>query len=170
MLRAMAGRCPACGEGGVFVSLYRVRPTCLRCGVRYERDVGSWLGAMVVAYVVAIVFVLAVAAVAIANFGLFRGLEWVLIGAGFVTVVFAYRPAKGWWLWWMWAAGFVTRDGEDEHALVSGRAGAPGPVGFSGNPRLPVAADRSRAAEASAAPGTRGGDEQRADDGERHQR
>lgn len=143
MFRAMAGRCPACGEGGVFVSLYGVRPTCRRCGVRFERDVGSWLGALVVAYVVAIVVVAAVAAVLIAFFGLFRGLEWVLIGTAFVTVALSYRPAKGWWLWWMWAAGFVTRDGEDEHALD---------------------------AAASGSPGTRGGDEQRRDDGERHQR
>ncbi|MFO7544856.1 MAG: DUF983 domain-containing protein [Trueperaceae bacterium] len=145
----MAGRCPACGEGGVFVSYYRVRPTCRRCGVRFERDVGSWLGAMVVAYAVAIVVVAAVAAVLIAIFGLFRGLEWVLICTAFLTVVLAYRPAKGWWLWWMWAAGFVTRDGEDEHALATGHAGPPG---------------------ASGPLGTRRGDEQHRDDGERHQR
>lgn len=144
MLRATAGRCPSCGEGGVFVSLYRVRPTCRRCGVRFERDVGSWLGAMVVAYVFAVVVVVAVAVVAIASRGLFRGLEWLLIGTGIATVVLAYRPAKGWWLWWMWAAGFVTRDGEDEHAPAAG------------------------ASAASAAARTSGGDQQGADDGERH--
>lgn len=162
MVRATAGRCPNCGEGGVFVSLYGVRPTCRRCGVRFERDPGAWLGAMVVAYALAVVVVVLVAVVAIVRSGLFPGLEWWLVGVGFATVALAYRPAKGWWLWWMWAAGFVTRDG-DGPATAAPSAAPPGTTSAMPDPTDA----RSGPSGATRAPD---GDEQHADDGERHQR
>lgn len=68
------------------------------------------------AYTVALLVLIAVAVTLIVNYGLFAGLEWILVATGIVTVLVAYRPVKGWWLWLMWAAGFVTRDGEDEDA------------------------------------------------------
>lgn len=119
MWRAMAGHCPNCGSKGVFTSLWGVAETCPNCGVRFEREQGAWLGAWVMAYGVAIVVLVVEAIVLIVNFGLFPGLEWILIGSGILAVVLAYRPVKGWWLWWMWAAGFVTRDGEDEEKAAS---------------------------------------------------
>lgn len=113
MWGAMLGRCPNCGVPGAFATLWSVRPTCARCGVRFERESGSWLGSWVLTYVAATMLLLVLALVLILNYGLFEGLEWVLAGAGTLFVVVLYRPVKGWWLWWQWAAGFVTRD--DEH-------------------------------------------------------
>lgn len=112
MWDAIRGRCPNCGGGGVFTSFWGVADTCPTCGVRFERESGAWLGAWVVAYTVAILFLAVEAAVLIVAFGLFQGLEWVLVISGIVAVLLSYRPVKGWWLWWMWAAGFVTKDGE----------------------------------------------------------
>lgn len=112
MVRSTFGRCPNCGEGQLFQGLYQVRTTCESCGVRFERDSGSWLGAMVVAYGLAIVAVIIVAAGTIIRWGLYQGLEWVLVGTGVVSVLLLYRPVKGLWIWTMWAGGLVLRDDE----------------------------------------------------------
>lgn len=112
MLRSTFGRCPNCGKGALFQGLYKVRATCASCGVRFERDSGAWLGAMVVAYGLAILAVIIVAAVTIISWGLYQGLEWVLVGTGVVSVLLLYRPVKGFWIWSMWAAGLVLRDDE----------------------------------------------------------
>lgn len=109
---AMAGRCPNCGRGRIFRSLWAAHATCAVCGVRFERHSGSWLGAMVIVYAVAVVLLLALAAILIVRWGLFEGLELVLVGAGIVFTVLLYRPSKGLWIWWMWGAGFLTTDDE----------------------------------------------------------
>lgn len=116
MWNATRGLCPNCGEAEVFTSFWGVGDTCPNCGVRFERESGAWLGAWVMAYTVAIVLIAIETGALILAFGLFQGLEWVLVASGILFVVLLYRPVKGWWLWWMWAAGFVHRDGEDENA------------------------------------------------------
>ena len=113
MWRGVRGRCPNCGTP-MFRSLWGLYRECQGCGVRFERDTGAWLGAMVIAYAIAIVAIIVVGAVTIALWGLYQGLEVVLIGTGVVGVALAYRPVKGFWVWSMWAAGLVTTD--DEHA------------------------------------------------------
>ena len=111
---ATRGGCPACGGQGAFRGVYALREHCRHCGVRFERDGGSWLGAMALTYVVAVV-----ACALVAWWILVRApqlaprLEWWLVATGVASVLLAYRPVKGWWLWWMWAAGWVHRDGED---------------------------------------------------------
>lgn len=107
---AMAGRCPNCGKGAIFRSLWGARATCEVCGVRFERDAGAWLGAMVISYVFAVVLLFALAAALILRWGLFPGLEWLLVGAGIVITALLYRPAKGLWIWWLWGAGFLVTD------------------------------------------------------------
>lgn len=112
MFRAIRGICPNCGEGGFFTGIWGVKPTCEVCGVRYERDTGAWLGALVIAYTAGILAVLLVAGVTIAIWGLYDSLEWVLIATGVLTILLLYRPIKGFWVWSMWAAGLVLRDDE----------------------------------------------------------
>src|SRR5690554_4432313 len=89
MWRGIRGLCPNCGTP-MFKTLWGLYPVCRGCGVRFERDTGSWLGAMVIAYAIAIVAIIVVGAVTIALFGLYQGLEWVLIGTGVVAVALAY--------------------------------------------------------------------------------
>jgi len=113
MAGALVGRCPACGAAGAFAGPYRLRRACARCGVVFERDAGSFLGATVLAYAVAVAAMGVVAWIAVPGRGLYPGLELHLIGAALVTVLLLYRPIKGWWLWVTWAAGWVHRDGDD---------------------------------------------------------
>jgi uncharacterized protein (DUF983 family) len=116
MLGAMRGRCPACGAPGAFAGPYRLRPRCAGCGVVFERDGGTWLGASVLAYVLAILAMAGFAWATVPGRGLYRGFEAGLIGVAVATVLLVYRPVKGWWLWATWAAGWVHRDGEDPEA------------------------------------------------------
>jgi uncharacterized protein (DUF983 family) len=113
MAAASAGRCPACRRGPAFRSIYALAERCPACGVRFERDPGSFLGATALAYTLAVLVVGLVAVALVRRDGLFPGLEWWLVASAVLTVALVYRPVKGWWLWCMWAAGWVHRDGED---------------------------------------------------------
>ena len=119
---AVGGRCPACGAPGAFAGPFRLRERCPGCGVVFERDPGSWLGATVLAYAVAVVAMGFAALLTVPVHGLYRGLEWVLAATAVVTVLLTYRPIKGAWLWLTWAAGWVHRDGEDPDARPAGPA------------------------------------------------
>lgn len=116
MGRATLGRCPAC-DAPMFDGPYRLRRVCSGCGVRFERDPGSWLGASVMVYIVAVLALAVEAAVLLPRYGLFPGIEWIAVATGVAAVLLSYRPAKGWWVWWLWAAGFVTRDDADPREL-----------------------------------------------------
>lgn len=110
MFAAIRGRCPNCLVGEMFSSTWGVRDTCPNCGVRFERQSGAWLGAWVFTYTVAIILLGIETLILVLSFGLFRGLEWVLVGSGIAAVLLLYRPVKGWWLWVMWVVGLVTTD------------------------------------------------------------
>jgi uncharacterized protein (DUF983 family) len=45
--RAAGRRCPRCG-GPAFSSYYRLQDHCERCGLRFEREEGYWVGALVI--------------------------------------------------------------------------------------------------------------------------
>jgi hypothetical protein len=116
----------------MFRNLYALHATCPVCSVRFERDSGSWLGASVMTYGAAVVVLLLLGLLLIPRYGLFPGLEWVMVGGAVAAVLLTYRPLKGWWVWWMWAAGFVVhdltpRDGDAKPAprddAVEGRPG-----------------------------------------------
>lgn len=43
VLRALAGRCPHCGQAALFTGIYRTAEVCGGCGVRHERLDGTWV-------------------------------------------------------------------------------------------------------------------------------
>lgn len=47
-------RCPRCLRGEVFSGLLRMNETCPRCGLRFEREEGYFVGAMYVSYALAL--------------------------------------------------------------------------------------------------------------------
>lgn len=49
LLRGLVMRCPSCGARALFRSYYELHERCHGCGLRFEREEGYWLGAMVVA-------------------------------------------------------------------------------------------------------------------------
>jgi uncharacterized protein (DUF983 family) len=44
--RGLARRCPLCGSGGLFRRWFVIVERCPRCGFRFERIEGHWLGAL----------------------------------------------------------------------------------------------------------------------------
>jgi uncharacterized protein (DUF983 family) len=56
----MIRRCPWCGQGGLFRAWFRIVEACPRCGLRFEREEGAFLGAMALSYGVAGVAFMAV--------------------------------------------------------------------------------------------------------------
>jgi uncharacterized protein (DUF983 family) len=40
--------CPVCGSGGLFTRWMRLREVCPRCGYRFERESGYWVGAIII--------------------------------------------------------------------------------------------------------------------------
>lgn len=48
LLRGLFRRCPRCGAGRLFEGWLTMKPTCPRCGLRFEREEGFFLGAFVV--------------------------------------------------------------------------------------------------------------------------
>jgi uncharacterized protein (DUF983 family) len=60
--RGVRRRCPRCGQGGLFRGYFTLVSRCPGCGLRFEREEGYWVGAMIVNIAVAelaFVFVLA---------------------------------------------------------------------------------------------------------------
>ena len=106
----VTGRCPACERASAFAGPYRLHATCPACGVRFERDPGSFLGSLAVGYGLAILTLVAYALIVVPRHGLSDAVVAGMVGLALVAVPALYRPAKAWWLWWMWAAGFVHRD------------------------------------------------------------
>jgi uncharacterized protein (DUF983 family) len=60
LARALLRRCPWCGQGGLFRRWFRIVERCPRCGLRFEREEGAFLGAMALNYGVAGVVFMAV--------------------------------------------------------------------------------------------------------------
>lgn len=51
--RGLTKRCAVCGSGHLYESWFRMKPRCPRCGYRFEREEGFFLGAYVVNLAVA---------------------------------------------------------------------------------------------------------------------
>jgi uncharacterized protein (DUF983 family) len=53
MRRALGRRCPYCGSPGIFDGYFALRERCPRCGVRFEREEGYFLGGYALNLIVA---------------------------------------------------------------------------------------------------------------------
>lgn len=51
------GRCPRCRDGAVFSGRVTMRARCPRCGLKFEREPGYFVGAMYVSYGIAVVLI-----------------------------------------------------------------------------------------------------------------
>jgi uncharacterized protein (DUF983 family) len=54
LLRGFRKRCPRCAERDTFVAWFRMRTACPRCGLRFAKEQGGFLGAMTLNYGAAI--------------------------------------------------------------------------------------------------------------------
>lgn len=46
--RGLRRKCPRCGRSKAFVSYFKLRDHCPTCGLRFYRESGYWVGAMIV--------------------------------------------------------------------------------------------------------------------------
>ena len=71
LLRGLTLACGVCGQRGLFTRarLYGMRERCPRCGLRFERSEGHWLGAVAVNTVVSSALVLAALALGLVLLG-----------------------------------------------------------------------------------------------------
>jgi uncharacterized protein (DUF983 family) len=64
----IAGRCPRCLRGHIWRGFFSMNEPCPVCGLRFEREIGYWTGAMVVSYALGVpVLALLVAAIWLAT-------------------------------------------------------------------------------------------------------
>lgn len=50
LLRGLAKRCPWCSRGRLFSGWFRLAERCPRCGLRFEREEGAFLGSLALNY------------------------------------------------------------------------------------------------------------------------
>jgi len=96
--RALARRCPVCGDGAIFKGWSRLRPACPSCGWIPEREPGTFTGPM---YLIAVVTELAAVLLAVGVWLLTDLPPWILVALfapGFVAFsLWAYGPVKATW-------------------------------------------------------------------------
>ena len=49
-LRALARRCPRCGQGRLFSRWFTLPERCPQCGLKFEREEGAFLGSLALNY------------------------------------------------------------------------------------------------------------------------
>ena len=106
----LRGTCPNCRKAYMYRDWIRLKDVCDFCGVRFERDTGSFLMLLAFNYLVAVLSTGLVAWVLIARYGFFDGLTWILVGVGLLSLVAFYHATKSLYVWVLWAFGFVYND------------------------------------------------------------
>jgi uncharacterized protein (DUF983 family) len=105
LFRGVRLRCPVCGKGRLFRSYLTMNSECERCGVRFDRESGLWLGSMDINLTLSLMLLLA-PVVFLPDLGLRRELE--LFGAGAVVVpLLLFRFVRGFWLALIFLSGGV---------------------------------------------------------------
>ena len=100
LLRGLLRRCPRCGQGKLFKRWFTFPKTCPRCGLRFEREEGAFLGSLTINYgVTGLAFFALLVGWLAATGGRVRWLPLILASIGVVTVVplLFYPFAKTLW-------------------------------------------------------------------------
>ena len=99
--RGLTNRCPNCGQRTLFKpgSFFEVNPACTSCGLKIERDEGSFLGAMSLNYGVTLVGFLT----PVLLLWYYKAIsDHVAIGLAVVGALgfpaLFYRSSRSWWL------------------------------------------------------------------------
>lgn len=102
LARALLARCPVCGSKGIWQSFGQTVDHCPRCGYRYDREEGYWVGALIVnmAFVLVLFFAVFVGGMVVT----WPDVPWTgLLVATVLTMglgpVVLYRQSKTVWVW-----------------------------------------------------------------------
>lgn len=92
-------RCPRCGEGQMFSSMFKMRSGCGICHFRFEREVGYFVGAMYINYGMTI-FIAFASYFALDYFTSIPFLLNFILWAGFSVLfpIFFFRYSRSLWL------------------------------------------------------------------------
>ncbi len=99
--RGLSNRCPNCGGRTLFRegSLFEVNRECPRCGLRFERDEGFFLGSMSLNYGVTLVCFLTPVMLLAYKGAIGTTTAIVLAGGGSIGFpLLFYRSSRSWWL------------------------------------------------------------------------
>ncbi|MGA2018536.1 MAG: DUF983 domain-containing protein [Opitutaceae bacterium] len=99
--RGLTNRCPNCGGRTLFRegSLFEVNRECPRCGLRFERDEGFFLGSMSLNYGVTLVCFLTPVMLLAYKGAISTTTAIVLAGGGSIGFpLLFYRSSRSWWL------------------------------------------------------------------------
>src|SRR5690606_6776909 len=93
-------RCPSCRQGAIYETFSRTHTACPVCGAPFERDnEGDFLGAMVTAYSLAVVFAAVLTVVLYVFTSLPVGTQITIVGVASLTFLLVfYRNLKGVWI------------------------------------------------------------------------
>jgi uncharacterized protein (DUF983 family) len=106
----VAGRCPSCRRAPMFRGWIEMHERCPECGLKYQVESGAWLGALAVGYAAGTAVAVALTVMEVLWHPLVGiGLSplWTITAAGIVSVLPAYRPAKGLWFALLWLYEFT---------------------------------------------------------------
>jgi uncharacterized protein (DUF983 family) len=99
--RGLVNACPNCGARTLFCTgtLFQLNKQCPRCGLKFERDEGFFLGSMSLNYGITI-FVFLVPVLLLYLAGVLSGVvAAVLAGTGAILFpILFYRSSRSWWL------------------------------------------------------------------------
>ncbi len=84
-------RCPACGRGGLFRRWFRIVDRCPRCGLKFERIEGHWIGAIGMNTIVTFGSILVLMITAVVMFHDSSVPRWVL-AAGLMAAALVIPP------------------------------------------------------------------------------
>ncbi|MBO2521314.1 MAG: hypothetical protein CW345_05880 [Firmicutes bacterium] len=93
-------RCPSCRRGPIYKSLLEMHPACPACGAPFERDnEGDFLGAMVTAYSLTVVFGAVLTVLLYVFTRLPIATQMLIVGGASLTFLLVfYRNLKGVWV------------------------------------------------------------------------
>lgn len=99
--RALRRHCPRCGAGKVFATYFDLKEHCPSCGLRFEREPGYWVGAMII--VTTITFGLFIFLLVGGMLVTWPDVPWawllgITIGANLIVPIVAYSRSKTIWL------------------------------------------------------------------------
>lgn len=105
-------RCPACRRGSMARGALGIAERCPACGAQFEPEEGDFIGAMLVAYSVTAILVVAGVYLSAALTRLSPRAQlvlWCVFGAAFLVAT--YRNMKGAWVGILYAMTGLRRDG-----------------------------------------------------------
>lgn len=103
--RGLRLRCPVCGVGRLFRSLFGMREECGQCGVSFRREAGFWLGSMDINLTVSLLIILGSLAILPE---LDIGRELVVMGTAAVLLpALLFRFVRGFWMALLFLSGAV---------------------------------------------------------------